>query len=290
MRPVLFYVGSFPIRSYGLMIAIGVILGGALAANIARRRGKYENEVLDFVLYAFIAGLVGSRLWEVAFTWDYYGKNLAEIPAIWHGGLSIQGGVVAGLLVAIWYCRSKKINFWEMVDILAPGVILGQAIGRVGCFLNGDAFGMPTDTIFGVTYKPGTMAYDFYGGPVPLWPAELFEAGWDLVVLGLLLLLHRAKNRGRVKLADGAFAFFYAILYSTGRFLLEFLRADSLRTVYGLKAAQVTSILIIIIAAAILALRLRSGPAAVPGEAATAAPATVGVGEIGCSGGEKESV
>lgn len=257
LRPILLELFGFPVRAYGLFIAIAFGAGIWLAKRVAaRRRPEYVPLVEAFAGTAFLSAILGARLWEVAFTWEYYRTApWWEIFAIWHGGLSIQGGVVGGSLAAAWFTWRHKISFWDFADTLAPGLLLGQAIGRIGsCFLNGDAYGKPTDSIFGVIYAPGTPAYMAYGA-TPLWPAELFEGVWDLGVMALALwLLRRERPKGTVIL-------WYVLLYSLGRFSLEFLRADSLGFFgTGLKAAQVTSLLFALIAAVALLLR-RQRPA-----------------------------
>jgi len=252
MRPILFEIFGYPVRAYGVFIAVGFLAGIWMAKRIAtKRRVGHVAMVEEFATGALLVAIAGARLWEVAFTWDYYGKNLSEIPAIWHGGLSIQGAVVGGVLWTLWFARSHRLSFWDFADTLTPGMLLGQAIGRIGsCFLNGDAYGRPTGTRFGVIYAPHTPAYEAFG-PVPLWPAEVFEGVWDLAVLGFVIwLLRRERPQGTAFL-------WYVVLYSVGRFTLEFLRADSL-TVGGLKAAQVTSILFAVAALAILALSRKS--------------------------------
>lgn len=272
MRPILFEVLGFPVRSYGLMIALGLIFGALMARRQALRRGKYADEVYDFVFYAFFAAVAGARLWEVVFSWDYFGRNLSEIPAIWHGGLSIQGAVLGGVLAALWYARTKRLAAWEFLDILTPGLILGQAIGRVGCLLNGDAFGKPTDSFWGVVYQPGTPAYEAFG-PQPLWPAETFEGMWDLVVLGILLLLSKRR------LPSGTVALSYGVLYSAGRFMLEFLRADSLTLSFGIKAAQLTGVVTIVICLGLLYSRFRANPTAEGGGSDVPAENNAGGGQ-----------
>lgn len=254
MYPILFEVFGFPVRAYGTFIAIAFFAGLWLAKKVAaKRRPHYAPLIEDFAMLALISALVGARLWEVIFTWEYYGKNPAEIIAIWHGGLSIQGGIVGGAIAAIWFTRKHKLHFWDFADTLVPGVLLGQAIGRIGsCFLNGDAFGKPTDSFLGVIYKPGTMAYETFGA-IPLWPAEVFEGLWDLAIMAFLL---RYLKRDR---PAGSALLLYAVLYSLGRFSLEFLRADSLSFLgTGLKAAQVTSLAIALAAGAALILRRRA--------------------------------
>ena len=253
MRPILFTIAGFPIRSYGFFIAVGILAGVWLAVTVARRRNRpYAELIWDFALTAVLSGIAGARLWEVTFTWDYYGKHLLEIPQLWHGGLSIQGAIVGGLIVAIWFTRKHHIPIRGFLDTLTPGVLLGQAIGRLfACFLNGDAYGKPTGSWFGAIYQPGTAAYEVFGAQ-RLWPAEVFEGLWDIAVMAFALrLLFRREQpeQGRVVL-------WYLVLYSLGRFGLEFLRADSLGFFgTGLKAAQVTSLLIAAIAAALLLVR-----------------------------------
>jgi phosphatidylglycerol---prolipoprotein diacylglyceryl transferase len=257
MRPILFTLFGFPIRAYGVFIAIAFLAGIALAKRVAaRRRPEYIPLIEDFALAAFISAIVGARIWEVAFTWDYYGKNLSEIPAIWHGGISIQGAIAGGALAAVWFVRKHKISFWDFADVLTPGVLLGQAIGRLGsCFLNGDAYGKPTGAAFGVIYAPGTPAYMTFGA-VPLWPAEVFEGLWDLAVMALALWLLKRGHR------PGFTFLVYVVLYSLGRFSLEFLRADSLTFlgIQGVKAAQITSLIFALGASLVLILKQPKQP------------------------------
>lgn len=251
MRPILFTLFGFPIRSYGLFIAVGILAGLWLAKRVnARRRPHYLPIIEDFLTYAVFAAIIGARIWEVSFTWDYYRDHLLEIPAVWHGGLSIQGAVVGGAIAAAWFCRVRKINFLDFADSLIPSLLLGQAIGRLfACFLNGDAYGRPTGTNFGVVYAPGSMAYETFG-PVPLWPAEVFEGLWDLAIMFFALWLLKRERR------PGTVLYWYMLLYSIGRFSLEFLRADSLRFL-GFKSAQVSSLLFALIGAGLLLLSNR---------------------------------
>lgn len=240
MHQILFYIGDWPVRSFGVMLSLGIFAGLLVACYVAKRQGRYLEEVMDLAFYAILGGILGARIWEVMFSWDYYSNNLLEIPAIWNGGISVQGSILGGLLAVIWYCRKYKVPLLPMVDTLAPGVLVGQAIGRLGCFLNGCCYGIPHEHL-GVIYPLGTDAYYAFGSQ-PLFPAVLFEATWDLVVLLLLLLVYNRKP------FHGFIALSYFILYSIGRFTLEFWRGDSLRTVMDLKAAQVSSVVTIIVA------------------------------------------
>ncbi|NHN33292.1 prolipoprotein diacylglyceryl transferase [Paenibacillus agricola] len=239
MRVVLFHIGNYPVRSYGLVVALAVLLGLGVAMYLARDT-KYQKHVPNLVMYSIVGALLGARVWHVFFfQWGYYSQNLSEIPAIWNGGIAIQGALVGGFIVAAIYCRIQRISFWELADVLAPAIILGQAVGRIACFLNGDAYGSPTNSGFGIVYPEGTMAYEEYGSQ-PLWPAEVWEGQWDFIVFAILLML---KNKEWPK---GFLFLTYNILYASGRFMLEFLRGDSPRYALDWTAGQWTSVAVIL--------------------------------------------
>lgn len=227
------------------MMSLGMAGGILLAWLIARKRGKYNEDVFNMGFSVLLAGLAGSRLWEVVFDWDYYRSHLLDIPALWQGGLSVQGAVFGGLLGVFIYTRKKGIPFWEYCDILAPGVLLGQAIGRLGCYLNGCCFGIPASSAaWGVIYPPGTDAHTLYG-ETPLIPAVLYESAWDLFMMALLLFLIPRKP------FHGFIASLYFTMYAAGRIVIEYFRADSL-TAWGFKTAQITSAITILAALALM--------------------------------------
>jgi len=249
MHPILFSVGSFEFRVWGLLVALGVMAGVWLAVRLAKDSEFTADMVQEYVIYGVCAGFLGARAWEVVFSWGDYGANPMQALMFWQGGLSIQGAVVANVVLAWWYFGRKKLSFCRFVDIATPGLILGQAIGRIGCFFNGDAYGKPTDAWYGVVYQPGTPAFHAWGG-VTLVPAELMEAGLDFVILAILLRLFRKKH------FDGQVALAYFALYSLARFGLEFLRTDSLM-IGDIKAAQLTALLTALIAAGLWLWRVR---------------------------------
>ncbi|MDQ0876584.1 phosphatidylglycerol:prolipoprotein diacylglycerol transferase [Paenibacillus sp. V4I3] len=238
MRVILFTIAGYPIRSYGLLVAIAIILGLGVAYYLAKGT-KYREHLGNIVFYAVIGAIIGARFWQVFFfDWAYYSQHLGKVIAIWEGGLSIQGGLVGGFIGGAIYTKLKKLDFWEIADILAPAIAFGQGVGRIACLLNGDAFGSPTGSNFGLVYPPGTIAYETYGS-VPLFPAEVWEGQWDFVIFGLLLIF---KNRTWFR----GFTFLtYNILYALGRFMLEYLRGDTPRFLFHWTAAQWTSMTII---------------------------------------------
>lgn len=237
MQQILFEIGGFSLRSYGVIVALAILMGLAVSYVLASDDKEYREHLLDLLMYAIIGAILGARLWQVFFyDWSYYSANPSEILKIWHGGLAIQGGLVGAFVVGIVYTRLKKIDFWRLADIAAPGLILGQGIGRIACFLNGDAYGTPTNSGFGLVYPPGTPAYDVYGSQ-PLWPAEVWEGQWDIIVFVIILILSRSR-----KWAKGTLFLTYIILYSLGRFALEFLRGDVTTYFFGLSSGQLGSL------------------------------------------------
>lgn len=247
MHPILLQIGSLEIRWYGMMIALAFLAGTVLGAYEARRRGYDPGLIYEFLFYVMIAGIAGARLYYVLISNPiYFFKHPLDILAIWRGGLSLHGGLLGGLLVGIGFCRKRHLAFWSFADLLTPSILLGQAVGRGACTLNGCSYGKPTTIPWAVTFTdPAAQAPH----NVPLHPAPLYEMASDLV---LFLLLWRLRKRMRF---DGQLFLTYAALYAAARFILEFFRGDSL-TVGGLvPVPQVFSVFLFITALSIYAWR-----------------------------------
>ena len=243
MHQYLFFVGDFPIRAYGLILSLSIILATGVAYFLAKQDGRWHNHIVDIGIYSGIAGIVGARLWDVFFfDWTYYSHHLSEIFYVWQGGMAIQGGIVFGVGAGIIYARRHKIDILALADIVAPAIILGQAIGRCANLLNGDAFGAPTGSNFGIIYPETTLAYHTYGAQ-PLWPAEVWEGQIDFVIFALLLIFRAFPH------AKGQAFSLYIMLYSLARFGLEFLRGDYANPVFlSFTSAQTTSLVAFILA------------------------------------------
>lgn len=243
MHQYLFFVGDFPIRAYGLILSLSIILATGVAYFLAKQDGRWHNHIVDIGIYSGIAGIVGARLWDVFFfDWAYYSHHLSEIFYVWQGGMAIQGGIVFGMGAGIIYARRHKIDILALADIVAPAIILGQAIGRCANLLNGDAFGAPTGGNFGIIYPETTLAYHTYGAQ-PLWPAEVWEGQIDFVIFALLLIFRAFPH------AKGQAFSLYIMLYSLARFGLEFLRGDYATPVFlSFTSAQTTSLVAFILA------------------------------------------
>ena len=242
MHQYLFFIGDFPIRAYGVMLALAIISGASVAYFLLKKDGRGWHEyIIDFSITVAIAGLIGARLWDVFFfDWHYYSNHLLEIPYVWQGGMAIQGGVVFGTLAGFWFVKKHNIDAWAFADVFAPALILAQSVGRMANLFNGDAFGHPTGGNFGILYPESTLAYRTYGNQ-PLWPAEIWEGQIDILIFVALLLFSSFKH------AKGQVFLLYAILYSAARFFLEFLRGDYVNLTMGLKSAQMTSLIVMIV-------------------------------------------
>ncbi len=233
-------IGPLAIRWYGLLIATGVLLGTTLAHREAIRRGQDPDKVMNAIVLTVLIGLLGGRLYYVLFNWEYYGANPSKIPAVWEGGLAIHGGLIAGALAAILYCRYSGLSFAVTADIMAPSVVIGQAIGRWGNFFNQEAFGVPTNLPWKLYIPPSHRPPHLVGFEY-FHPTFLYESLWDFLVFVVLWFGLRKRLQGR----PGALTMCYLGLYSVGRFFVEGLRIDSLM-LGSLRAAQVMSLLLIL--------------------------------------------
>ncbi|MDD9148580.1 prolipoprotein diacylglyceryl transferase [Sporolactobacillus sp. CQH2019] len=239
--PVLFRIGSIPINTLGAAVALATLLGLWIVNREAGRQGIHADYLTEFAVYCVLGGVAGARLWFVLFMWSYYAAHPAEIFMIWMGGLAIQGGILGGILTGIRLAKKHRLPVWQVADIVAPPLILGMAIGRISDFLTGDAYGIPSRSFLAVQYPPGTFVYNVFGS-TPVLPMPLFEAIGDLIILGMLLLIKYKKP------FQGFLFLLMLELYSVLRFVLEFWRGDSLRTVLNLKVAQLTALATILIA------------------------------------------
>lgn len=228
MNPVAFTVFGLEIRWYGLLMAFGMLVASLLLQHFAQKKGYNKEMIYDFILVIIPSAVLMARLWYVLFNLDYYSQHPASILNFREGGLAIQGGVIGGVIAGLIFAKVKKVNFWDLADMVAPGLILAQAIGRWGNFANSEAHGGPTDLPWAITVNG-----------VKVHPTFLYESLWNVLVFGVLLLvMKRQKFTGQIFLL-------YGILYSIGRFFVEGLRTDSLM-IGGIRTAQLISVLTII--------------------------------------------
>ncbi|HEY9698816.1 MAG TPA: prolipoprotein diacylglyceryl transferase [Trichocoleus sp.] len=233
-------IGPLPIRWYGFLIASAVLIGVTLSTYLAKRRGVNPDFISDLAIWLVVAAIPCARLYYVAFEWDKYKDNPTELFAIWHGGIAIHGAILGGILATLIFARLNRISFWQLADLVAPSLILGQAIGRWGNFFNSEAFGRPTDLpwklyIPPAQRPPGYSQYEYFH------PTFLYESLWNVSVFALLMFLFFRGLKGKPPLKLGTIFLVYWIGYSLGRFWVEGLRMDSLM-LGPLRIAQMVSL------------------------------------------------
>ena len=216
--PNLFHLGPLAFSWYGLAVAAGILAGIWLLLREAQRRGLPTEPVLDLVLWIAVGGLLGARLLYVLDRWPFFVANPTQILAIHTGGLSIMGAILGGGLTAAILARRKGLPVRRLFDAAAPGIVLGQAIGRFGCLVTGDTVGRPTDGSWGIVYvNPGARVPQL---GVAYQPAFFYEQLWDVLVFAILWRL-----RGRIT-GDGQLFALYLGLYAVGKFAITFVRLD----------------------------------------------------------------
>ncbi|NDG74211.1 MAG: prolipoprotein diacylglyceryl transferase [Synechococcaceae bacterium WB8_1B_136] len=248
--PLLFQLGPFSLRWYGLLIAIAVLLGLLLSMRLGKRRGIEPALIADMLPILVLAAVIGARLYYVIFEWRQYQLNWLDALAVWRGGIAIHGALIGGTLAVVLYARWRRLPFWNLLDVLLPSVALGQAIGRWGNFFNSEAFGLPTDLPWKLTIPFANRPVEFLD-QTTFHPTFLYESLWNLGVLALLLTLFHRGSTGRLKLPPGALSCVYLLAYSSGRLWIEGLRIDPLCLVGtppfcagGLRMAQLVSLLL----------------------------------------------
>ncbi|BAZ03746.1 prolipoprotein diacylglyceryl transferase [Calothrix sp. NIES-3974] len=234
-------LGPLPIRWYGILIASALIIGVTLSQNLAKKRNINPELIGDLSIWLVLGAIPAARLYYVVFQWSEYAQNLGKIFAIWEGGIAIHGAILGGVIAAIIFAKVRHSSFWQLADVVAPSLILGQAIGRWGNFFNSEAFGSPTDLPWKL-YIPrdrrplDLINYEYFH------PTFLYESLWNLGVFALLIFLFARGLQGKLKLKPGTLFLVYFATYSLGRLWIEGLRTDSLMLGW-LRMAQVVSLM-----------------------------------------------
>ena len=224
------------IAYYGMVIALGMLVTGAFIIRETRRLGYSEDDFLDIIIAGIVCGVIGARVYYVIFAWDRYRGDILSVFNIRQGGLAIYGGIIGGLIAVIVMCKRKNLSFFQVADVVIPGVVIGQIMGRFGNFFNREAFGGYTDGLFAMQLpvnairQPEAVTEEMLshlmtiGGIdfISVHPTFLYEALWNLGVFAVLLWFRTRKK------ADGEVFFLYLALYGAGRFWIEGLRTDSL--------------------------------------------------------------
>ncbi|HDD0463759.1 TPA: prolipoprotein diacylglyceryl transferase [Staphylococcus aureus] len=247
--PVAFNLGPLSVRWYGIIIAVGILLGYFVAQRALVKAGLHKDTLVDIIFYSALFGFIAARIYFVIFQWPYYAENPGEIIKIWHGGIAIHGGLIGGFIAGVIVCKVKNLNPFQIGDIVAPSIILAQGIGRWGNFMNHEAHGGPVSRAFlEQLHLPNFIIENMYINGQYYHPTFLYESIWD--VAGFIILVNIRKH-----LKLGETFFLYLIWYSIGRFFIEGLRTDSLMLTSNIRVAQLVSILLILISISLIVYR-----------------------------------
>lgn len=250
MLPVLFKIGPVTIHTYGVAMAIAFLLGVVLIRREAKAKGLNPDLSYDIVLAAMIGGILGARLVYVIDFWPQFAANPAQIFAVWQGGLIFYGGLIGGALAVLGLVKMRNLAVGKVADMVAPSLAVGSAVGRLGCFANGCCYGEQTSLPWAVTFTDRASFAQPLG--VPLHPTQIYEFFYNIVILGVLLLIRpKVKN-------DGILFWAFVTLYGLFRFTVEFFRANP-TFAFGMSASQLFSVALFAAGlAAIFTLHLRS--------------------------------
>lgn len=237
MKMDIISIGKITIHGYGLMIAIGILCCIAMAMYRAKKYSLDAEAILDIAIWGVLAGFVGAKLLYVVVEFESFTKN--PMSLLGSEGFVVYGGIIAGVLAAVVYCRKKNLAFMEYFDLAVPSISLAQGFGRIGCFLAGCCYGRETESFLGVTFPADSMA----PSGVKLLPTQLFSSAGDFLIMGVLLLYYKKNTR------TGNVGAMYLLLYGIGRFLIEFLRADDRGGFAGLSTSQIISIIMVVLSA-----------------------------------------
>lgn len=247
MKNIIVSIGPLTIYGYGLMIGIGVLFCILMGMMRAKKYGLKEEAVIDIAIYGLVIGFIGAKLLFIIVEWKDFIKD--PMSVLGTEGFVVYGGISAGVLAAIVYCRMKKLVFLEYFDLLSASIALAQGFGRIGCFLAGCCYGRETDSFLGVVFPTGCMA----PAGVKVLPTQLFSSAGDFAIMALLLWHYKRRKY----VGDTGFA--YMLVYGIGRFFIEMLRNDNRGAVGMLSTSQFISIFIVLAALLLLARNRKAG-------------------------------
>jgi phosphatidylglycerol:prolipoprotein diacylglycerol transferase len=221
MHPLLFKIGPLSIHTYGLMIALGFFAALTVVRRIAPRSGMSPDFAVDTAFWLLLVGFIGARSLFVLTRFDEFLSDPFAVFKIWEGGLVFFGGPLAALPWGYWWLRKHKLSFWKAIDTFIPGLVLGHAMGRLGCLAAGCCYGRPTDSTWGVKLNSDLVDPAFRG--IPLHPVQLYESAALFVLFVGLLWIHKNKK------FDGQVGISYMLIYPVIRSIVETFRGDLVR-------------------------------------------------------------
>jgi phosphatidylglycerol---prolipoprotein diacylglyceryl transferase len=254
INPIAFEFGPLQVHWYGVIIGSGLALALWMAMRESEKRNLQKEIFADLMLWAIPIAIISARIYYVIFEWEYYSQNLSQIPKIWEGGIAIHGALIGSVITAYFFTKARGVSFWKLADIAAPSIIIGQAIGRWGNFINQEAHGGEVSRSFLENlFLPEFIINQMYIDGAYYHPTFLYESLWNFA--GVILLIALRK----VNLRRGESFLTYVIWYSIGRYFVEGLRTDSLMLTDHLRVAQAISIFLIVLAVSLIIYRRKKG-------------------------------
>ena len=246
-------IGPLQIHWYGLLVALGIIAAYFLTQHLLKKYQVSGVNIDVLLLYVFLCGLIGGRLYYVFYAWPFYQDNLLDIFKVWQGGLALHGDLIGGAIGLALFCWRHKIKFLKLADLIVPGVALAQAIGRWGNYFNQELFGSPTSLPWGIPIKESLRPEQFLNS-THFHPVFFYESIANVLICLLLLGLHRknARRLPEARYRSGFFLTLYVFVYSSVRFSLEFLRQDYSPYVGPFRWFQLMSLLAILLSGGVL--------------------------------------
>jgi len=242
MHPILFQIGDFSVRGYGLMVAVGFMAGIWVVSKEAARVGEDREKIVDMAFYIILAAIIGARLLYILVEWRYFVSNPIDVFKFWKGGLVFYGGLIGAVAAGALYVKKHNLRFWKTADIFALAIPLGHAFGRIGCFAAGCCYGKATDLPWAVRFTdPESMAPLH----IDIHPTQIYSSLNALAIFAVLMFFRKRKR------FEGQLALIYVIVYSITRSLIEFLRADDRGALLAgyISTSQVISLFLVIAAA-----------------------------------------
>ncbi|MDF7672361.1 prolipoprotein diacylglyceryl transferase [Lactobacillus sp. ESL0701] len=252
INPVALQLGGISIKWYGVIMAVAIVLAASMAIIEGKRRQIASDDFIDLLLWGVPLGYVGARIYYVIFEWGYYSQHPDQIIAIWNGGIAIYGGLIAGAIVLLIFCHKRNLPPFLMLDVITPGVLAAQILGRWGNFMNQEAHGGPTTLAFLQSlHLPQFIISQMKINGVYYQPTFLYESFFNLVGLVILLSLRHRKHLFK----QGEVFMFYLGWYAIVRFFVEGLRTDSLYLAGGIRVSQLLSLVLFLVVVALFIYR-----------------------------------
>jgi len=245
--PVAFQLGLITVYWYGLFMALGALVAFIITWRLARRVDLPAERLFDLGVLTLVIGFIGARFYHVLNEPSYYWQNPLEVFQVWHGGVAIHGGLIAGGLTLWIGSKRLKLSFWKLTDLIAPGLLVAQGIGRLGNYFNQELFGRPTTLTWGIPIDVASRPVEYISSTY-FHPTFLYELIIDaLAAIALIIILKKGLSRFEQANRFGLITAYYFIFYGVGRLVAEYFRIDRTPLIFGIRLPLIVSVVIILV-------------------------------------------